>query len=171
MSFITLQIRPWPNPFNPLPRELYLNCAHRLACASGRGWGMIRGKRVTCPSLALCTAFAPPLLFPTTPLAVRACAKGGKWAVLKRFRAVFFQAFPPRVLTLSNPKHQTPCGVYLYWLVSVRCEALNALSRSASEVHLRGRPPPLLTRPPLRPRAACFNSQLGLCPRMRQRAL
>ena len=67
-------------------------------------------------ALALCTAFAPPLLFPTTPLAVRACAKGCKWAVLKRFRAVFLKPFPTLRLTLSPLKPQSPWGVYLYWL-------------------------------------------------------
>ena len=64
-------------------------------------------KTPTCP---LPSPFAQPLLFPTTPLAVRACAKGGKWAVLKRFRAVFFKPFPPRVHTLSTSQTQKPLG-------------------------------------------------------------
>ena len=69
--FIGHQIRPWANRFNPLPRELPLNCTQRLACASGRGWGTISEKGVTCPchpraSLPCSSSIALSYGFPVT---------------------------------------------------------------------------------------------------------
>ena len=56
--------------------------------------------------MSLPSPFPPPLPSSTASRALLPCAKGGKWAVLKRFRvffhALFRDSFPP--FQPSNPK-------------------------------------------------------------------
>ena len=82
-----------------------LNSTHRLACASGRGWGTISERRqhVPCPRLLHSLCCFPQLPWPSEPV-----RKGVSGRFLSVFAPFFFKPFPPRVHTLSPLQTPNP---------------------------------------------------------------